>query len=283
MMFGLLKKTTKMAAIAAALLVANNAHASYFIRPYVSLGAGVVDGYDQDGATQGSASFTNALRSSVDLATGTTKNYLKITGPDAGGSGNGQSAGIFGDRVHFLGGQGSTANFSFNFDGTIVAPARPNVNSTMQIGVYATLRVFDPGAGADYMNFNTLPGALISRTVFLDFSNPSVPLNELVQQSLADSLTIAGNGIYDVFGSLSIFAALNDNAATIEMDFLHTGTFGIQTDPGVSFTSDSGVFLAGQGGGAVPEPGAWAMMLLGLGIIGGSMRRRAAIGALVTV
>ena len=43
-----------------------------------------------------------------------------------------------------------------------------------------------------------------------------------------------------------------------------------------------GSVIAGGGGGAVPEPATWAMMLLGFGAIGFSMRRRKQIAALQT-
>jgi PEP-CTERM motif len=270
-----MKSLTSIAVLTSAMTLASAAHASYFIRPYVTLGGSIIDGYDGNGATQGSVNFTNALQAVVDLATGTTKNYVSVTGPSVGGSGVGSSAGVFGDRVRFTGGQGSNAGFSFAFDGTIKSPARTNVNSFLQIGLFATLRVFNPGSGATYLNFVEQPNALISKTLFLQFNNPTEDLDEMINQTLADSLTITGNGIYDVFGSLAIFASLNDNAGTVEMDFLHTGTFGIQTDPGVSFTSDSGVFLgSGLTPGAVPEPASWALMIAGFGLVGSAVRRR---------
>jgi hypothetical protein len=57
------------------------------------------------------------------------------------------------------------------------------------------------------------------------------------------------------------------------MDFLNTGRFGIQAGPGVSYTSDSGVFLTG-GAGAVPEPASWAMMIAGFALAGAAARVR---------
>ncbi len=279
-MNNIMKSVTSIAVLASSLVLASAANASYFIRPYVSQGAGIIDGYEANGATQGNVSFSNLLQANVDLATGTTHNYANVTGPSVGGSGSGSSAGVFGDRVKFTGGQGSTANFSFAFDGTIKSPARTNVNSFLQIGVFSTLRVFNPGSGATYLNFVDQPGALISKTAFLQFNNPSEDLDEIINQTLADSLTITGNGTYDVFGSLAIFASLNDNAGTVELDFLHTGTFGIQADPGVTFTSDSGVFLgSGLTPGGVPEPANWALMIAGFGLTGSAMRRRRTLRA----
>jgi hypothetical protein len=51
----------------------------------------------------------------------------------------------------------------------------------------------------------------------------------------------------------------------------------------VTFTSASGKFLTGlvPGGGAVPEPATWTLMLLGFGMVGYSLRqgKRAALPA----
>lgn len=144
----------------------------------------------------------------------------------------------------------------------------------MQIGVIANLRVFDPAGGATSANFASLSGALVSDTAFLDFTNPTVALNEMIAHNLAGSLVVSGNATFDVFASLSIFASLNENPATVTIDFLNTGNFGIQTAPGVSFVSDSGVFLIAQQAGAVLEPATWAMMVLGFGLAGAAARKR---------
>jgi len=57
-------------------------------------------------------------------------------------------------------------------------------------------------------------------------------------------------------------------------DFGHTGAFTFGDLPaGLSWTSESTTFLAGSGDG-VPEPAAWAMMILGFGLIGTAARSR---------
>lgn len=55
-------------------------------------------------------------------------------------------------------------------------------------------------------------------------------------------------------------------------DFYHTGGLQLQAPGGVTFTSDSGVFLTA----AVPEPATWAMLIGGFGMIGAISRRKRA-------
>ena len=58
-------------------------------------------------------------------------------------------------------------------------------------------------------------------------------------------------------------------------DFSNTAKFALILPAGVSFTSDSGVFLAGGAPvGGVPEPASWALMVAGFGIVGTAARRR---------
>ncbi len=268
------KTLAGFAAFISTMALTSAAHASYFIRPYVQLGAGVIDGYVANGPTAGSQNFTSALSASVDLETATVRNYLKITGPSSGGSGFGQSAGIFGDRLKFGGPLGSNVSFSFAYDGHITVPARPNPFSTQQVGLFAELFVHDASNGATYQNFDTIGGERIGKTVFLNFLNPTEDIDQVIADTLSGSFALDGNTSFDVFASLSIFASLNDNAVTAELDFLHTGTFGIVTDPGVTFTSDSGVFLGSGLTAGVPEPANWALMIAGFGLTGSAMRRR---------
>jgi hypothetical protein len=58
----------------------------------------------------------------------------------------------------------------------------------------------------------------------------------------------------------------------IDLDTLFPG------NPGYShitfFDTQNGGGTGGDGGGAVPEPSTWAMMLLGFGAMGMAMRRR---------
>ncbi|MEO7056793.1 MAG: PEPxxWA-CTERM sorting domain-containing protein, partial [Caldimonas sp.] len=69
---------------------------------------------------------------------------------------------------------------------------------------------------------------------------------------------------------------LNLDCSCATCDFMHTGSIGLSLPEGVSYTSDSGVFLTAGSlpVSPVPEPETWALMLAGLGIVGHFTRRR---------
>ena len=74
---------------------------------------------------------------------------------------------------------------------------------------------------------------------------------------------------------LEMYTGLYLDCSYSMCDFGHTARVGLEVPNGVSFTSDSGVFLtAANGVPAVPEPATWALMLAGFGVIGGVAKRR---------
>ena len=264
-LIGLAASVVSTPALAATQLTGN-----YFIRPYVTLGNGVIDGYEANGATTRSEGFANIVTSTVDLDQGVARTYVNVSGVQTAGS----AAGVFGDTVAFYGSNGDPVNVSYAFDGTIFATARTDPQSLFQIGVYATLYVFDANAGATYNNFTSRPGSLVSQVSFLDYSNPSSIFNTTVNETLAGSFTPLAGHSYSLFSSLSVFSSTNDNAASATLDFRNTGRFGIDAPAGVTYASASGVFLDSVDAVAVPEPAAWAMMISGFGAIGFTSRRR---------
>lgn len=246
----------------------------YFVRPYATLGGSVIDGIEVNGATEKSIGFANVVTSSVDLDEGVARTYVNVTGPNVGGSATGSAAGVFGDTVTFYGDITAPVNVSFAFDGTILATARTNPNSLFQIGVFATLYVFDQSAGAAWNNFTSQPGALVAQTRSLDFSDPTDLLDITVDELLAGSFTPVSGRSYEIFSSLSVFSAVNDNASTAILDFRNTGRAGIDAPAGVTYASASGVFLDSVDAVAVPEPATWTMLIGGIGAAGGALRRR---------
>ncbi len=257
------------AAIALLLGTAGVAHADgvYSVRPMVQLGAGVSDGYQVGGATQASTNFGSDMQAHVDLANGTVRNYLQISGPDAGGSGFGNAYGGFSERLTFYGTPGEV-EFSFHVDGSVQSPARdPQYNSLLQILVFVNLYVIDAQAGATLLNFTSdqfASNVLLKRTETIEFRNPTEPLDVLIDRMFSGSILVGAGSAVDVFATLSIAAALNANPVTVTLDFMNTGSFGIDTPDGVTFTSDSGVFLTGQQGGS-PVPLPATLGLIGLG------------------
>ncbi|QIE57451.1 hypothetical protein G5B40_19575 [Pikeienuella piscinae] len=277
---------TGLALAVAGLLAPHTAEAaSYFVRPFIQVGGGgLIDGLQQNGATNASQNFGTNFQSTVDLDDGTVKARTNIPSAQS----NGQSGGSFGERVAFSpDAAGTTVSFSFDFDGTI--EVSDLLNGPLATGysafVFANLFVYDSSAGATYQNFNTLGGALISRSFAQDYgtSSGATPSSTFfdIDQTLSGSITVEANKQYDVFASLSVAAATNQNDISIMMDFMNTGTFAIDADPGVTYTSSSGVFLDSTGvtPSAVPVPAALPLLLGGLGLLGFVSRRRRAAAA----
>lgn len=86
---------------------------------------------------------------------------------------------------------------------------------------------------------------------------------------------IVFRGVYQLTGAsehVNIGDFLFADSSGGYSDYAHTSDFSLQLPRGVSFASDSGVFLTGTGG--VPEPASWAMIVSGAALTGAAMRRR---------
>jgi hypothetical protein len=279
-------------------LAGGTAGAAYFIQPTITFNTGgFINGLDVDGATQGTQSFNNApfaLQSDVDLATGKIGGKVQLGGADQFGI----SQGRFGERVTFnAGGIGTDFDVNFAVEGTVNADQLPaNAPSNYLIGIEAYIAVFDTLVGANSSNWWDLSVgrdlgfvagdnlSLLTDRVRIDLDNPAADLVDFdILEILGGSLAITEDMLaFDVFANLTLFSATNAAPVDVDMDFLNTASFGINTAPGVTYTSDSGVFLNSTGvtqpTTVVPLPAALPLFIAGFGLLGlvGWRRRREA-------
>lgn len=100
-----------------------------------------------------------------------------------------------------------------------------------------------------------------------DFTD-SICKSGSVSVEYTDTLTIWE----DVYYQFNFY--VNAGGLNIKEDFASTGIFSWDLPDNVSFVSSSGVFMAAANASGVPEPTTWAMMLVGFGAIGFTMRRK---------
>jgi hypothetical protein len=97
----------------------------------------------------------------------------------------------------------------------------------------------------------------IARTLVLDYAvTPGAPTFDFIAD-LAARIDVAQLGVGRPVGGAS-------------MDLSRTARLSVVLPAGVTMTSSSGVFLTQP----IPEPGTWAMLLAGLGVMGVAVRRR---------
>ncbi len=214
--------------------------------------------------------------SSADLATGKIFLTASGAGPFAGANASAQLA----DTLHFTvaGATASTITYipvSFSFSGTVATSDYDHAAAQLGYGFYfgsaSTYEFGDYGAGYYGGSYNS--------PTFAYASDPRV--GGWVSSSFASytPTDTRFSGIYAITGAtadIPISFSLGLNTSNSTLDYSHGGGVKIGHVDGVSYTSDSGVFLtAGAGAaGAVPEPTSWAMLVAGFGIVGIAARRR---------
>lgn len=151
---------------------------------------------------------------------------------------------------------------------------------------------FDAATYSDYgINFRTDIGSSHSNSIdSIAFShgnfrhtsfNPVADVDEYVAYSARDNIYAAGAVHYllpfEVRGanpivalSSQVFASGNFNGFA---DFSNSAHLRFVLPQNVTFTSQSGVGLTGAVG-AVPEPSTWAMLIVGFGAVGLTMRKK---------
>ena len=130
---------------------------------------------------------------------------------------------------------------------------------------YYGLAAYVPADGA---------GLTVDPTSFAPSGWASYTLNSLT----ADSVSFTG--VYNLIGAdptegLGLNFQATAGAGSV-LDYSNTAGISLGLPTGVTYTSNSGVFLNGAmtPPGAVPEPATWALMLVGFGGIGLAQRRR---------
>lgn len=253
--------------IASTLFAAANANA-YYVRPVAQMNSVFSDGLIQNAATSASQNIGSAVKAKVDLNNGTGKAFVDITGANQ----YGQAVASFGDRVSFSSNAvGTTADFSFAFDGTIDVTGV--TGGSLQYGYSTNYFVFEAGSGATFANFTSHGGHLIGQNEFNSFTNPLADVSTVINGIFSDSIVIGSVKDFDIFASIGVFTSTQSHTGNVTLDFFNTGTFSIDVASGVTYSSQSGVFLNSVvPPTSVPVPGTLALLGLGLLVLIGRRR-----------
>lgn len=147
------------------------------------------------------------------------------------------------------------------------APAGTFRDLTLTCAGTAPCSFTDSGTFTTPDGFNTLTG-----TISTSF-NPQDPATNVNFSSVllnGTPFSLSPNGDFE-FGSLPLTSLIPGGTNTLTVNGTTTGN-----------GSFAGTLAFGQRS-ALPEPGTWAMMLLGFGIIGAGMRRQKETGARLNI
>jgi hypothetical protein len=136
----------------------------------------------------------------------------------------------------------------------------------------------NPTGGSNYLTTNDTSNAgsasIFSKTGFREISFDWGSIDTYNTFGLLDA---AGNAFYTLTGS-AIQPHDSVNGTRISLTSSDQAIYGLRLYSGrPAFEVDNVTFSA-----AVPEPATWAMMILGFGLVGASMRRRSASKTLVS-
>lgn len=251
-------------------------HDYYGLRTVLNYSAGVIDSKSENDKTSDSQQYNNAptsIQGRISLAEGSLRAFNSTSGGGQPALSNTQ----FGDTVTFNGGAGTSAEFTLDVDGMIRADAfTAGLNSYQAYALTARFALFSASSGATIdtwydMSFGTGTHTALDTDIFaLSEVNNISDVNLAVEETLFVSTTLASNAeALRFFGQLDVVAIRNSNPGTTELDFMNTAQLGINTDPGVTFTSASGVLLMAP----VPLP-ASGVLLAGTFAAFAAMRRR---------
>mgnify|MGYP001145374971 CR=1 FL=1 len=265
----------------------------YFIRPVIQYDGAVIDGLDLDGASAGAEVFndgTTSLQTALDLGNGTIKLFASMWGPSES---YGIATGILGDVIRYTGAEDVPVSFRFDYDTLVTTEQQAYEGAdpfSRYFAIEAYFAVYDASSSASWDNWTSFgehaDEALYTGFQFVNFNeDPDPDISSWFSGGLgADDLFLISGQSYKVYAAYNlVLAPGGDYIGEITLDALNTAAIGIDA-PGGAFTSLSGSFLGfektpGDDGGppvvpGVPEPASWAMLLLGFGLVGGTVRRR---------
>ncbi|MDB5680922.1 MAG: hypothetical protein JWO16_727 [Sphingomonas bacterium] len=218
------------------------------------------------------------------------------------------SQAIVADTLFFNNGSGSTAflPYSFRFDGSISPTGNFASNATAALSLTGAAFACPDGtygtcAGDTSLRLAT--GGAVNMTTVIGYASDGT--NNAVQQGGAfffnggDNTDLSNysvykdwnnaTGVFDTIVSATLAIPTGESRLGYRLvlsldcsqpasvcDFGNTSKFGFDPIPtGLTVSSASGVFLTTPAAsGAVPEPATWAMMLIGFGMIGATVRQR---------
>ncbi|WP_341207097.1 FxDxF family PEP-CTERM protein [uncultured Sphingomonas sp.] len=137
--------------------------------------------------------------------------------------------------------------------------------SDVQFGSFTISGTSGTGLSQDF-TFNVPSEGIVSASGTATISlatNSAIQLTSIVLNGISKAATLSADGSAYQAAINNIVTNAN-NPQTLRVNYNVTGRGGIATGT-VSWTS------------AVPEPGSWALMILGFGIVGYAMRRRPSV------
>ncbi len=196
-------------------------------------------------------------------------------------SGNTKVSGSLQDTLHFsvAGANASTVTpitGIFTLEGSMIyTGANIDTPNTAYAEIYGALNF--GGVPSRFDLVNDVDTGFATQVNYLDNYPSGIPSTWTTN---ANHTVNISTFTYDLVGAsedvnvdLTIGNLLCDRGYTC--DFSNTAKFALSLPPGVTFTSDSGVFLTAPTG-AVPESASWILMVLGVGLLGATLRGRRA-------
>lgn len=226
-----------------------------------------------DSATSSSSGQTASANAAADLAMGLLRASIATDGALMGASAYAQ----FSDTLHLtVAGAGPTTvtpiGVRFALDGTTSAAqgGYGSVSWAMEIGGGIFSRqIYDGGnAGVCGAAYTACTNGWLNDGGWASSQVLSNTPNSVIFEG---TFNVTGaNPTVDLLGELNLVGGLGQ----VAFDYSHTASFGLAVPAGVTYTSDSGVFLTETV--ATPEPVSWPLLLAALGGFCFTLRRRRA-------